>query len=256
MRRMSWRIAAVIFLCAGSGFAAIPQTISYQGVLADTSGPNVMDGTYSITFRLWAAPTGGSALWTETQDVGVVDGRFNVLLGSVTPFNLSFDDPYYLGVQVESDPEMEPRTPLASAPYALNAAGPDPTGVASARVATTFSFSGAGTVIISRSIDVPGPGYVHAIGTGSIQVPALDTASFLLRPQGSGNGQNIRVSSATSQNHLPLCVQAVFPVASAGTFTYEIFASLSSGFMNSTTANDVALTLVYIPVAYGTVSSP
>jgi hypothetical protein len=53
-----------------------------------------------------------------------------------------------------------------------------------------------------------------------------------------------------------MCVQSVFPVASAGSYTYEIHASLNSGFMNTTSAVDVVLTLVYIPVAYGTVSSP
>jgi hypothetical protein len=46
---------------------------------------------------------------------------FNVALGSVNPFSIPFDIPYYLGIKVGSDPEMSPRVPLASAAYAIRA---------------------------------------------------------------------------------------------------------------------------------------
>lgn len=50
-------------------------------------------------------------------------GRFNVLLGSVNPVSASvFSEPdRYLGIKVERDAEMTPRSRLASVPYTMNA---------------------------------------------------------------------------------------------------------------------------------------
>ncbi|NOZ09034.1 MAG: hypothetical protein GXO91_09225 [FCB group bacterium] len=90
-----------------------------------------MSGTVNLTFGIYAAESGGSALWTETQtSVSVVDGLFHVLLGSVTPLPESlFDSPdRWLGIAVNGDEEMSPRTRLASVPFALVAANPGPAG--------------------------------------------------------------------------------------------------------------------------------
>src|SRR5262245_8266154 len=99
--------------------AAVPQTMSYQGVLDDGAG-NALTGTHSIAFSIYSAPGGGSALWTETQSVSLVLGGFNVILGSITPINLPFDQPYYVGMSVDGGAELTPRTPLASSPYSLS----------------------------------------------------------------------------------------------------------------------------------------
>jgi len=64
---------------------AIPQVLSYQGRLTDAKGVPVPDGDYSITFKLYTVPNGGSPFWSETQNVTTRDGLFSVLLGSVTP---------------------------------------------------------------------------------------------------------------------------------------------------------------------------
>ncbi len=50
---------------------------------------------------------------------------FEATLGAVTPLNLSFDKPYWLGVAVAPDEEMDPRYELASSPYAFRAAVAD-----------------------------------------------------------------------------------------------------------------------------------
>jgi hypothetical protein len=101
-------------------YAAVPQTINYQGYLTD-SGGNPINGTVSMTFSLYDVSAGGTALWSETQSVTVNNGIYNVILGSGTPINLPFDTQYYLGVQVGTDPEMTPRQTLTSVPYAMRA---------------------------------------------------------------------------------------------------------------------------------------
>ncbi len=104
--------------------AAPPQTLNYQGYLTN-SGGTAVDVPVTMNFRLYAASSGGVALWAETLSVSVANGNFNVLLGAISPFGLPFDAPYWLGVQVNSDPEMSPRQPLASSAYAFRAASAD-----------------------------------------------------------------------------------------------------------------------------------
>jgi hypothetical protein len=63
----------------------IPQTINYQGVLKDAAGVVVPNGDYSLTFKFYDLPSGGSALWNETKTINVLGGIVNTQLGSVTP---------------------------------------------------------------------------------------------------------------------------------------------------------------------------
>jgi len=105
-----------------SSRSQIPRTISYQGVLTDGGGNTVADGNYSLTFRLYDRPTGGSPLWTEKQLAPVRSGVFNVTLGDVTPLMLSFSTPYWLGISVENGAELVPRLPLTGTPYSLRSA--------------------------------------------------------------------------------------------------------------------------------------
>lgn len=126
MKNYSFLIAlSIVFLYLFS-FAQVPQKISYQGLLTTSSGTPVQNGSYSFQFKLYLAASGGSALWTETQvGVPVSRGVFNVFLGSVTPFNVSFNMPLFLEVTAIGGPgiseplTMLPRSEFTSSPYAL-----------------------------------------------------------------------------------------------------------------------------------------
>lgn len=116
-------IIALGFLLTSSPFilhAEIPRIINYQGYLTSASGVPV-HGTVSMTFSIYSVPSGGTALWTETQNVSVTRGVYCVNLGNVTPVNLVFNVPYYLGIKVGMDSEMTPRIPLTSVGYAYRA---------------------------------------------------------------------------------------------------------------------------------------
>jgi hypothetical protein len=100
--------------------------LSYQGYLTDAGGAP-LTGDVDITFRLYDAPSGGAALWTETHTgqnaVPVEDGLFNVMLGSLTPISSTVwsSGASYLGVQVGNDGEMSPREKLGTVPHAMQA---------------------------------------------------------------------------------------------------------------------------------------
>lgn len=102
--------------------AQIPHTLSYQGLLADTTGTPKPDGSYNFTFRLYTVASGGSPLWSETKSAQVKRGLFSTTLGSVTPIpdSVRFDQQYWLGVQLASDPEFSPRMQLASVGSSIN----------------------------------------------------------------------------------------------------------------------------------------
>jgi hypothetical protein len=125
MSRATFRLLMLLLslLAAGAVAAAPPATLGYQGRLASAGGIPV-SATLSITFRLYDVPSGGSALWTETQPAVDVDGgNLAVELGSVTPLPSSiWGRQLYLGVQVAGDSEMLPRPALTASPYALRAA--------------------------------------------------------------------------------------------------------------------------------------
>lgn len=99
--------------------AQVPQTMSYQAVLTDANGAVVADGNYNLGFKLYNTATGGTPMWTETQNAAVKNGIANVILGSVTPLNLPFDRTYWLGVTVGAGAELAPRIQLTASAYSL-----------------------------------------------------------------------------------------------------------------------------------------
>ncbi len=116
-----------LIILPSSLVADTPQLINFQGKAYD-SGGGPLDGTFSIQFRIYDAASGGSSVWSETQSaVQITDGLFHVLLGSVNPIVDSvFESPdRYLGVKIGSDPEMTPRTRIATVPYSYRVASVD-----------------------------------------------------------------------------------------------------------------------------------
>ena len=101
--------------------AEIPKMINYQGMLTNESGDPITD-TLDLEFGIYTQETGGTPEWSEAQNqVSIIDGLFNVILGSVDPngVNLDFSEPYWLEVQVDND--TMPRLRFTSVGYAYRA---------------------------------------------------------------------------------------------------------------------------------------
>ena len=114
-------VGMVMFFFASVSSADVPDSINYQGKLTTASG-GCLNDTVQMTFAIYADESSTDPEWSETQTaVEVKEGIFNVLLGSVNPLPASIFDgtAKYLGVQVESDPEMSPLKPMVTTAYAF-----------------------------------------------------------------------------------------------------------------------------------------
>lgn len=109
-------------LAPRAAHAQAPALLTESGVLFDGDGDPVTTAV-AMVFSLYTAPTGTSAVWTETHTVTPDEGVFSVVLGQLTTLDptLFGGGPMYLGVRVGTDSEMTPREALVSVPYALRA---------------------------------------------------------------------------------------------------------------------------------------
>ena len=99
-------------------------TLNIQGIIKKSSGANLDDGTYSMRFRIYTVATGSTSIWQEDHvNVDITSGVYNVVLGLITPFTISFDRTYFLGVSVDGGVEVSPRIRLTGAPYSLSLMG-------------------------------------------------------------------------------------------------------------------------------------
>lgn len=105
------------------GTLRIDNVFQYQGQLLDSSSTPV-NGTVTLTFRIYDDPASSSALWFQESTVQVSNGWFTQALGDQPGRGIPDDylDGRYLwlGVQVGSDAEMTPRQPIRPSMFAVN----------------------------------------------------------------------------------------------------------------------------------------
>jgi len=106
----------VLFLSLSIVKAQIPRLITVQGRLLDSSSSPVTTPV-SVIFKIFDDPTVGNELWSESRSITPdSNGIFNIILGSVTPLDIPFDEPTYLEVNVEGE-VLSPRYSLTALPY-------------------------------------------------------------------------------------------------------------------------------------------
>jgi len=125
------RIALISCIFILTLCAQVPSTMNFQGKLTDLDGVGI-DGPVDITFRLLKnydpltdAP--GDTLWLDTYaGVEVHKGLFDVILGSITPLDLSFGEPCWVELTIAGE-TLIPRIELSSVAYAFRAKYADST---------------------------------------------------------------------------------------------------------------------------------
>ncbi len=106
---------------------AVPGTVWYQGFLADVDTGDPINDTVEIIAQLFDSAVDGTGLWgPETHGgIPVVEGWFNIELGSIeSPLPDFATPPYYLQLTINGEP-LDSRMKLASAPTAIRAGDVD-----------------------------------------------------------------------------------------------------------------------------------
>ena len=203
---------------------AVPLEINYQGRLSDPSGPAVPDGAYTVKFSIYSVSVSGAPLWTETLNVQTTGGLFRVILGMVNPIptNIFDGSTRYLGVQVGVDPELSPRAPMVSVPYAMvagsvsgsstncqecdpvfvNSVGPETMSSSSdTTLIVENNHSGAKASVVAR-ISSSSPDTVSAIKAYAYKEAAglVTGGDFTAENSGAGAAHALRIRST---NHSP-----------------------------------------------------
>lgn len=171
----------LVVILASFSLAEIPRLINYQGMLTDHEG-NPLNAPQDLTFRIYNVESGGTLLWGETQNnVPVDNGLFNVVLGTITPVDLPFDEDYWLEIEVGVLGALSPRVKLTSVGYAYRAGMADTASYAieatSAETDSDWTISGSsiysavsgnvgiGTTTPDVKLHVKGEGYYPFVKT-------------------------------------------------------------------------------------------
>jgi len=130
---MSHVSPAAALIRAQAARTASPALVAPTSRVVSISGavPGLMRGKVNLVFTVYSSAQGGSPLFTETQRVAVVRGRFTAFLGASTqdglpPSLFQANDSLYVGVSTPRRPgrQLSARIPLASSAFAQFADAP------------------------------------------------------------------------------------------------------------------------------------
>lgn len=167
--------AVVVALVSLSAAAQVPFRLGYQGRLLRADG-TPEQGMQTFQFAIFSTPIGGSALWSETQLIGLSDGYYATHLGDATaadggvgvPPSVFDGSERYLQLTVGAN-VLTPRQRITSVAYAYRS---DVTRslVGGPVDATSVSINGAPLAALSA-----GPGIIVDGGTVSARFGAMST---------------------------------------------------------------------------------
>ncbi len=96
--------------------------------MTDDAGQPI-NGAKLMKFKIYGSSSGDDSLWSSAfQTVQINNGLFKYELGSHEPLPADLftgNDPRYLGITVDTNDEIDPRTQLISVPYSMKAGSLD-----------------------------------------------------------------------------------------------------------------------------------
>ncbi len=250
--------------------AEVPGTMNYQGRLTDAEGNPIADMPHNLTFRIY--DEANTILWEESHTITTTEGLFTVQLGSngspLTADIFGFAEGR-LGITVDADPEITPRTKLGTVPYAFRAGSVQADDIVNGPGVAAYSGAfyvylddQAITVLGSSTITCPAAGYVlatahgriatmpqHTSGVNSYAIVGISDVATAL-PGNQDLDFQIPPAAPSGLYAFPFGMTSMFTVTAPGTYTYYYLAYEFSG---SVSVADMQLNLVYFPTAYGEV---
>lgn len=181
-------MSAFAVIWASSLFAAIPQSINYQGRLTDAVGVPV-NGKVDLVFAICRDSLCAGQIWSESQTgVIVKDGLFNVVLGSINPIQgVVFDGSVrFLSISMNGSP-VSKRMPMVSVAHAFRSINADTANFAKSSGGAT-DCADCNTVFVN----VVGPDSVYATsGTAFLGKTVGNSSANIIGINGYGsNGSN------------------------------------------------------------------
>jgi len=166
------------------GFA-VPLTLNYQGFLKNTDETPISD-TIKIQFSIYESIEQDEAIWTESHNnIQVNNGFFKVILGQINSLSWSiFDGEPYLGVKVNDDPEMNPRTGFNSVVFAIKSGVAE--GLIKGSLTTSMIADGAITTIKINDKAITSPKIEDGAVTGSKIADGAVSITKITHGPGSG----------------------------------------------------------------------
>lgn len=249
MKRLT--ISAILILTAAA--FAVPQYLTYQGVLRDSSG-NLLTGTKAMSFSIYSASSGGTLIYGPQNEssVSVSNGNYTVQLGAVNSTSIftASGDRYLeiaVGDSLSSLSTLSPRLKINSVAYAIRAEAADSIGtnaVATASIqdgAVTGAKIGTGTVTNANlEGNITGGKLASNISiTTTATIDAFAIKGSQLFSKGLGDNYFIgagTIDSGTGQVQItnPIvsganCLIFVTPKTRSSSGTYEALASYKIG---------------------------
>ncbi|CAN5568468.1 hypothetical protein BH10BAC6_BH10BAC6_13810 [soil metagenome] len=193
-------VVVFMLIACNCAMAQLPQTISFQAYA--TRDGEVLHGSHRVTVRWYEGVAVAVVRFEEYYDAEFISGVVALSLGSQSglPLDLLAGGTVYLGISVDGEEEMMPRTALASVPYALNASH--------AETATALDREVSGVVTSVNEV----AGNVRLIGDASTRV--------------TKNGNTITISASPPSQ--PLVNGVVTPDGRSSTFTVTAPKTLSA----------------------------
>jgi len=216
MRKFSAVAVALVLTAGGAGIAeAFPTSTTFTARLADDGVP--VEGSVTLTLALYAAASGGTGLWSETQAAQADNGLISVAMGGQTPLELATFDGQDLWLEVTvNGTVLSPRSQIRAVPYAL--------------VADTAQHLGS-----LGPTDVAEAGHTHA--AGDITSGTLDNTLFSAYSNLTDDG---RLDNDTGTDLLTRD-QADARYVGAANVTSQTFGTTLITNVNGYTANTAAL---------------
>ncbi len=244
--------------------------MNYQGLLTDNNNNPVSDSSHNVSFKIYDETD--MVRWEELHTITTINGLFTVQLGSngspltADVFNHA---ECWLGITVDADPEITPRTQLNTVPYAFMVGSVQSENILNEPGVAAYSGAyyvyladSAYTTLCSLTVTCPAEGYVmaiahgriatlpqHSMGTDSYAVVGIsDNPTYL--PGNQDLDYCIDSAAPSGVYSIPFGMTSMFEVPTSGTYTYYY---LAYGYSGSVSVADMQFNLVYFPTAYGAV---